>query len=52
MTCSDIYQALTEKRPYKDAYSHSKAIKIMRKMAENGEIDPEITEVMDTLFCD
>lgn len=50
MTCSDIYQALTEKRPYKDAYSHEKAMEIMRKMAENGEIDPDITSAMDSIF--
>ena len=50
MTCSDIYQALTEQRPYKASYSHERAMEIMREMARDGKIDPDITEVMDILF--
>lgn len=44
MGCIDIYQALTEKRPYKDGLSHDKTIAMMRDMAENGKIDREIVE--------
>ena len=59
MACVDIYQALTEGRPYKEGFPHEKAIAIMREMAEknfiekgvrfiavNDDIDTEITEDM------
>jgi HD-GYP domain-containing protein (c-di-GMP phosphodiesterase class II) len=38
----DIYQALTEERPYRTALSHEKASDILMKMAEECLIDPEI----------
>ena len=47
MACIDIYQALTEKRPYKDGLSHEKTISIMRNMAQRGEINGEIVADMD-----
>lgn len=47
MACIDIYQALTEKRPYKDGFPHEKAIGIMRDMATRGELDGKIVEDMD-----
>lgn len=34
----DVYDALTSRRPYKDAYSHDKAIDIMK--GEAGKFDP------------
>ncbi|HSA14128.1 MAG TPA: HD domain-containing protein, partial [Spirochaetota bacterium] len=37
---TDVYDALTSRRPYKEAYSHSEAIKIM--MDEKYRFDPEI----------
>ncbi len=47
MACIDIYQALTEKRPYKDGFPHEKAIGIMRDMAARGELDGKIVEDME-----
>ena len=47
MACIDIYQALTEKRPYKDGFPHEKAIGIMREMAARGELDGKIVEDME-----
>ncbi len=47
MACIDIYQALTEKRPYKDGLSHEKTISIMRNMAQRGEINGTIVKDMD-----
>lgn len=47
MACIDIYQALTEKRPYKDGLSHEKTISIMRNMVQRGEINGKIVEDMD-----
>ena len=46
MACVDIYQALTEKRPYKDGMPHEKAIAIMQDMADKGEIDATIVQDM------
>ena len=44
MACIDIYQALTEKRPYKDGMSHEKSISIMLDMAHKGELDESIVQ--------
>jgi response regulator RpfG family c-di-GMP phosphodiesterase len=43
---ADIYDALTSKRPYKEAYSSEKSFNIMKK--EHYRFDPEIFEI----FCD
>ena len=40
----DIYQALSEKRPYKDNIAHTECISIMRGMAAEGKIDKQILE--------
>ena len=46
MACTDIYQALTEKRPYKDGMDHDKACEILKDMADKNWIDKNITEVI------
>ncbi len=46
MACADIYQALTEKRPYKDGMNHDKACEILKDMADKNWIDKNITEVI------
>lgn len=50
MGCIDIYQALTEKRPYMDGMSHEESINIMRDMAQNNFIDLKIVEDIDEVF--
>ena len=50
MACIDIYQALTEPRPYKDGFSHERAIDIMREMAEKKFIDSGIIGDMETEY--
>jgi HD-GYP domain len=47
MTCCDIYQALTEARPYKEGFSHAKAMEILRDMVIKGEIDMDIVNDMN-----
>ena len=42
MACIDIYQALTEKRPYKDGMSHEQTVSIMYDMVRRGELDESI----------
>ena len=51
LACADIYQALTEKRPYKDGMPHEKAIAIMTDMAEKDEIDKSIVHDMDVAMA-
>lgn len=50
MACIDIYQALTESRPYKQGIPHEKAHDILRDMAEKGWIDAEIVAEIDACF--
>lgn len=50
MACIDIYQALTEKRPYKEGLSHEKSISIMMDMVEKGEIDGNLVHDIDIVM--
>lgn len=50
MACMDIYQALTETRPYKDGLPHDRALSIMRGMVEDGQLDGDIVEDIDKRF--
>jgi len=50
MGCLDIYQALTEDRPYRDGLGHTKTIEIMKDMVKNGEIDKNITDNLDNIL--
>lgn len=49
--CLDIYQALTEVRPYREALSHTKSISIMKEMSGAGKIDPVIVDDIDRVFA-
>ena len=51
MACIDIYQALTEKRPYKDGMSHEKAVSIMQEMVGKGELNGKIVKDMDIVMA-
>ncbi|WP_026888964.1 HD-GYP domain-containing protein [Clostridium beijerinckii] len=50
MGCLDIYQALTEERPYRKGLSHEKAMEILKSMMDNGFIDIKITKDIDNVF--
>lgn len=50
MACVDIYQALTEKRPYKDGMPHEKAIAILQTMVDKGQLDGRIVDDIDKVF--
>lgn len=50
MACVDIYQALTESRPYKKGMPHEKAYGILQDMAHRGWIDPDIVLQIDSCF--
>lgn len=50
LTCLDIYQALTEERPYRKAMDHESAMITLRKMAAKNLIDPRIVEDIAFIF--
>jgi HD-GYP domain-containing protein (c-di-GMP phosphodiesterase class II) len=50
MACIDIYQALTEERPYKPGLTHARTLEIMRGMVDQGKIDGRIVEDIDDRF--
>lgn len=50
MVCVDIYQALTESRPYKQGMSHEKACGILSDMQNRGWLDGDIVKQVDECF--
>lgn len=50
LACVDIYQALTEDRPYRKGMSHGAAVRIMQEMARDGLIESAVVEDIDSLF--
>ena len=50
MGCLDIYQALTEERPYKNGMTHGEAMGLLGKMAAGGKLDGDIVADIDSLF--
>jgi len=50
MTCLDIYEALTEERPYRIGLSHEEAMDILNKMTNDGFIDAEIIKDINYVF--
>lgn len=50
MACVDIYQALSEKRPYKDGLQHEAAMKILNDMASKGKLDADIVKDIGICF--
>lgn len=51
LACIDIYQALTEERPYKKEISHADAMKILYDLAGTGKLDRGIVRDLDTVFA-
>lgn len=45
----DVYQALTEDRPYRNGYAHDDAMRILLMMAEKNELDREVCEQINIL---
>lgn len=50
MACIDIYQALSEDRPYKVGMTHSKTMEILYKMVSDNLIDGDIVKDIDMVF--
>ena len=51
LACTDIYQAVSEERPYHPRRSHDDAMVIMRSMADKGLIDSKIVSDFDTVMA-
>ncbi|GHV93813.1 HD family phosphohydrolase [Spirochaetia bacterium] len=51
MACIDIYQAVSEERPYHPRRSHTETMPILNSMAEKGGIDPAIVRDMDKVMA-
>lgn len=49
--CLIIYSALIEKKVYREAFSHQKAIEIMQDMAKNKKIDESIVDIFDKILA-
>jgi HD-GYP domain-containing protein (c-di-GMP phosphodiesterase class II) len=47
MSCVDIYQAVSEERPYHPARTHDETMYILKQMGAAGEIDNKIINDMD-----
>lgn len=50
LACLDIYQALTEPRPYKAGMDHQRAMRILDQMAAGGKLDASIVREIDKAF--
>ena len=50
MTCLDIYQALTEDRPYRLGMTHKDTMDILIEQGEKGYIDLSIVKDIDKVF--
>ena len=50
MACVDIYQALTEDRPYKKGLSHEKTCDILDDMSQKDFIDLDISKTIRECF--
>jgi response regulator RpfG family c-di-GMP phosphodiesterase len=49
---ADIYDALTSPRPYKEAYSAAKALRLLREETDRGWRDPAVAELFFALHKD
>lgn len=52
IACIDIYQAVSEARPYHDARSHEDTMPILYSMANKGFIDMEIVKNLDEVMAE
>lgn len=46
MAISDVFQALTEDRPYRAAFTISKALKIIEQMQLESKLDKNLVAVL------
>jgi HD-GYP domain-containing protein (c-di-GMP phosphodiesterase class II) len=47
LACLDLYQAISEERPYHPGRNHADTMKLLYEMADTGKIDMDITKNLD-----
>jgi HD-GYP domain-containing protein (c-di-GMP phosphodiesterase class II) len=52
IACIDVYQAISEKRPYHEERSHGDTMRILREMAGNNLIDGKIVADLDSVMAE
>jgi putative nucleotidyltransferase with HDIG domain len=52
LCCIDIYQAVSEERPYHSGRGHGETIAILREMAERGFVDSQLVRDLDTALAE
>jgi HD-GYP domain-containing protein (c-di-GMP phosphodiesterase class II) len=52
LACIDIYQAVSEERPYHPGRSHAETMKILEEMAEQGGLDRGIVRDLDQALAE
>ena len=52
LACTDIYQAISEERPYHPARSHTDTMPILQDMAKKGFLDTYIVKDFDIVMAD
>ena len=50
LACIDIYQTMTEERPYKSGLAHEAAMQELNRLAGLGKLDGAIVHDVDTVF--
>ena len=50
LACLDIYQALTEQRPYKKGMEHAQATDILMQLVQKNQLDATIVQDIDRCF--
>jgi len=51
LTCLDLYQAISEERPYHPLRNHADTMRILYEMADNGKIDKGIVKDFDAALA-
>jgi len=51
LTCLDVYQAISEERPYHPWRNHADTMRIIYEMADKGEIDKDIVKDFDIVLA-
>jgi len=51
MACVDLYQAISEERPYHTGRNHGDTIRVLYEMADTGKIDGDIVKGMDAALA-
>jgi HD-GYP domain-containing protein (c-di-GMP phosphodiesterase class II) len=52
MACIDIYQAVSEERPYHPGRTHGETMKILAEMAARGVVEPSIVPDLDRALAE